>query len=367
MKALPVVLILVLLAACSAPAPTPDAPATEAAIAARIFATLTAAAPPPATPQPITATLSPTPIPPQPTATPSPTSSPAPTITPSPLPSPPPAPTDTPAPAATAGRPEAIVTGQSLNVRAGPGTMHPVIGVLRQGEAVQVTGRDAAGAWLEIRLVDGSSGWVSRSLVRTNPQSDAIAVAESIPTAPAPSPAATRAAPPANARRDLEVAYLNLHYECQRTEWQDRVRVWGYRSFQADLYIKNNSAEPVTPPWSPARWIITDGVNERASELIWEWGHVQTGLYDQPTIAPGQSAGWTFMAFPIERDEWVKAVEFEWQGQRYRVEFDLGPYGNAHNYRDCGDYPPAPWPRTPVPVETAVGPGSPNPGTTPVR
>lgn len=365
MKALPVVLILALLAACSAPAPTPDAPATEAAIAARIFATLTAAAPPPAMPEPITPTLNPTPVPPQTAATLSHTPSPPPTVTPSPLPSPPPTLTDTPAPAATTERAAAVVTGQSLNVRAGPGTVHPVIGVLRQGEAVQVTGRDATGAWLEIRLADGTAGWVGRSLVRTNPQADAIAVAVSIPTAPAP--AATRAAPPASGRQDLEVAYLNLHYECQRTEWQDLVRVWGYRSFQADLYIKNNSSGPVQPPWSPARWIITDGANERVSELIWEWGHVQTGLYDQPSIAPGQSAGWTFMAFPIERDEWVKAVEFEWQGQRYRTEFDLGPYGNAHNYLDCGDYPATTGPRTPVPVDTPVGPGDPGSSLTPVR
>ena len=152
-----------------------------------------------------------------------------------------------------------------------------------------------------------------------------------------------------------------MHYECQMTEWADLVRVWGYRSFQADMFIKNNSGEPVQPPWKPQRWIITDGVNERASDLIWEWGHVQTGLHNQPIIAPGQSAGWTFMAFPIERNEWVTAAEFVWQDQVYRTEFELGPLGNAYNYKDCGEYPPTTGPRVPVPVAPTAGPG-PGPG-----
>jgi len=165
------------------------------------------------------------------------------------------------------------------------------------------------------------------------------------------------------------VVYINLHYECQMTEWVDLVRVWGYRSFQADMFIKNNSSEPVQSPWKPQRWIITDGANERATDLIWEWGHIQAGLYGQPAIAPGQSAGWTFMAFPVERNEWVKAAEFEWQGQVYRTEFDLGPLGNAHNYRDCGEYPPATGPRAPVPVNTPSDPGTDkdSPGPTPER
>lgn len=186
----------------------------------------------------------------------------------------------------------------------------------------------------------------------------ATAPPQTSPPTPKPAaPAPTRAPAAALPKKSLEVVYINLHYECQMTEWVDRVRVWGYSSFQADMFIKNNSSEPVQPPWSPQRWIITDGANERASDLVWEWGHVQPQPNNQPIIAPGQSAGWTFMAFPIERNEWVKAVEFAWQGQVYRTEFDLGPLRNAHNYKDCGEYPPATGPRTPVPVNTPVEPG----------
>lgn len=198
--------------------------------------------------------------------------------------------------------------------------------------------------------------------------------ATSPPTPKPAAPAPTRVPAAVPAKKSLEVVYINLHYECQMTEWADLVRVWGYRSFQADMFIKNNSGEPVQPPWSPQQWIITDGANDRTSDLIWEWGRVQARPYNQPVIAPGQSAGWTFMAFPVERNEWVKAVEFEWQGQVYRTEFDLGPLGNAHNYKDCGEYPPLTGPRTPVPVNTPSEPGAgdeeppaPTPEPTPER
>ena len=112
-------------------------------------------------------------------------------------------------------------------------------------------------------------------------------------------------------------------------------RLWGYRLFQVDMYIKNNSAVPVNPPWKVKRWIITDGNTEGISDLIWEWTQ-QGGFAAQPTIQPGQMAGWTFVAFPIAKNEWLKAAEFVWNDQVYRQEFDLGPYRNAYNYKDCG-------------------------------
>jgi hypothetical protein len=233
---------------------------------------------------------------------------------------------------------------------------HPVIAALKQGQRILAIGRDKQGAWLMIQLLDGSTGWVSRSLVQLSTAAESIAVAANIPTALPPAP--TKPSASGVGRKSLEVEYVNLHYECQMTEWVDRVRVWGYRSFQADMFVANHSQVSVQPPWKPLRWIITDGANERVSDLIWEWGHVQTGLYSQPIIAPGQSAGWTFMAFPIERDEWVKAAEFGWQGQVYRTEFDLGKFGNTYNYTDCGEYPPVTGLRVPVPVDTPVAPGT---------
>lgn len=155
----------------------------------------------------------------------------------------------------------------------------------------------------------------------------------------------------------LFVEFINPHYECQRRELEREPtpgiteRYWGYRSFQADMYIRNTSTVPVESPWQPKRWIVTNGRDEMVNDIMWQWGHVDTGLYNQPMIAPGGTAGWTFVMFPLYQGEWVKAVEFEWNGEIYRQEFDLGPYGNAYNYIDCGpakDWSPQPTP-TPRP------------------
>jgi hypothetical protein len=113
------------------------------------------------------------------------------------------------------------------------------------------------------------------------------------------------------------------------------------------MYIKNNGTEPVEPPWRPSRWIITDGQNDYVNDIMWQWVSRRTGFYKQPTINPGESAGWTFLCFPIERDQWVKAVEFDYKGQHYRQTFDLGPYNNNYNYQDCGN--PAPHTVRPTP------------------
>ena len=90
------------------------------------------------------------------------------------------------------------------------------------------------------------------------------------------------------------------------------------------------------PIWKPTRWIITDGVNEMVNDQMWQWIDRRSGAYAQPAIYPGQSVGWTWIAMPVGRNEWVKAVEYEYKGHLYRKEFDLGPFGNAYNYKLCG-------------------------------
>ena len=54
------------------------------------------------------------------------------------------------------------VKGNSINVRAGPGTSYAIVGRLAGNSEIQVTGRNAAGDWLNI--VD-PPGWVSLDLV----------------------------------------------------------------------------------------------------------------------------------------------------------------------------------------------------------
>jgi len=303
-------------------AQTPD-PTLIAKIAEEaVQATLTAQAklPPEATDTP---TFTPTP---EATATPTP----APTDTPTPQP------TDTPTPAP---QPEAVVTSKSLNVRAGPGTSHPIVTTVKQGDALSVLATNEDSSWLQIQLPDEKTGWVSAKLVDLNDHGQEINVAKDIPTPP---PA------PKSAPRTLQVSFQNPHYECQQREWGSNPPIWGYRSFQVDMYIKNNGTEPVEPPWRPSRWIITDGQNDYVNDIIWQWVSRRTGFYKQPIIHPGESAGWTFLCFPIERNQWVKAVEFDYKGQHYHQTFDLGPYNNNYNYQDCGN--PAPHTVRPTPT-----------------
>lgn len=51
----------------------------------------------------------------------------------------------------------------TLNVRSGPGTAYAVIGQLKVGNQVAITGQDEGNGWLEICCVDGQSGWVIRN------------------------------------------------------------------------------------------------------------------------------------------------------------------------------------------------------------
>ncbi|MBC8254280.1 MAG: SH3 domain-containing protein, partial [Ardenticatenia bacterium] len=93
---------------------------------------------------------------------------PLPTVTPTPTDTPlPPMPTATPAatPSLTPEVPIAVVQSQALNVRAGPGTEHPVVASAERGETLTVVGRNEDASWLEVMLPEGQRGWAAGWLV----------------------------------------------------------------------------------------------------------------------------------------------------------------------------------------------------------
>lgn len=49
---------------------------------------------------------------------------------------------------------------QTANVRSGPDTRFEIVGQLAQGDAVQVTGRDEEGRWLQVVMASGEIGWL---------------------------------------------------------------------------------------------------------------------------------------------------------------------------------------------------------------
>jgi uncharacterized protein YgiM (DUF1202 family) len=50
-----------------------------------------------------------------------------------------------------------VVTVSALNLRQGPSTATQVLGSLREGQTVQVAGRD--GGWVQVATADGATGW----------------------------------------------------------------------------------------------------------------------------------------------------------------------------------------------------------------
>lgn len=136
----------------------------------------------PPTPSPtLTATATFTPTPTH-TPIPTPTSTATPTLTPTS--------TSTPTP-----KPGAVVTFDTLNLWAGPGTDYDKLGSLDKGDELDVTARNSAGDWFEVVAPDGTEGWVLADAVELNIPVDAIPVSTEIPPTPTPVPAPPTSTP----------------------------------------------------------------------------------------------------------------------------------------------------------------------------
>jgi hypothetical protein len=134
----------------------------------------------------------------QPTRTPTKTRTPTPeptdTTTPTKMPTKTATPTKTPTPTETP-TPEVVVKLTSVNVRSGPGTSYPIIGVARQGESLIVLGRNHDGSWFKVELADGSEGWIAASVVDFDFDPEDIPVEQNIPTPPPQEPTAQPGTP----------------------------------------------------------------------------------------------------------------------------------------------------------------------------
>ncbi len=94
------------------------------------------------------------------TALPGTTSTPAPTATATPV-----RPTSNPTATSTPivlGANQVYVTSNGLNVRSGPGVAYAIVRAVRYGTILDVLGQSSGSGWLQVRLSDGATGWVSR-------------------------------------------------------------------------------------------------------------------------------------------------------------------------------------------------------------
>ncbi|MGQ9794372.1 MAG: PKD domain-containing protein [Anaerolineae bacterium] len=95
-----------------------------------------------------------------------------------------------------------ITANTDLNVRSGPGTNYPSLGLLAAGQTAPVTGRNAEGSWWQIAFpgVPGERGWVAGQYVTAENVSNVPVVAPppppQQPTPPLPLPTVVPPPPP---------------------------------------------------------------------------------------------------------------------------------------------------------------------------
>ncbi len=200
-----VLLVVVVVAGCAAPreqaTPTPTRTMVPTFTPTPASSEPVAAVRPGEESQPVAAAPS-TLIPPTPT----PTSTPVP---------PTPTPTNTPTPTPTP-KPEVVVQSQRLNVRAGPSTLHPRIGQVTQGDVLEVVGKNPDNTWWQVRLADGSVGWVYGGLVAAQGAIESVQVAANIPTPPpTPTPRPTPTPLPTPTPKPQYVYNKALLYGCE--------------------------------------------------------------------------------------------------------------------------------------------------------
>ncbi len=88
-----------------------------------------------------------------------------------------------------------VVADSTVNLRGGPGTVYPVVGQLRAGQASDIVGRNASGDWWQVTWDGQGQAWVAGTIVNVLGPIDTVAVAPSIPT-PRPSPTTEPTVPP---------------------------------------------------------------------------------------------------------------------------------------------------------------------------
>ncbi len=114
-----------------------------------------------------------------------------------------------------------------VNVRGGPGTIYPILGLLRAGDTAVVTGRSADNAWWQIIFPanSGSTGWVVNTYVQANGAAGGVPVVAGPPPPPThtpiPAPPTSTPLPSAEISFTADSTQLNQG-QCTRLRWRVR-------------------------------------------------------------------------------------------------------------------------------------------------
>jgi hypothetical protein len=102
------------------------------------------------------------------------------------------------------------------------------------------------------------------------------------------------------------------------------------------MIVTNLGAEPIQPPWKPSAWVVTDGAKEWYSAWNWEWRNQTGTAYPQPSIAPSETKGWTWINYPLAKGEWVKAIEWYYKDKVYHQDLPKPNMSlREYNYVNC--------------------------------
>jgi len=134
-----------------------------------------------------------TPLPPTPTPAVPPTPTPVP---PTPTPETPPTPTPLPPTPTPQPKPVAVVQGDKVNVRKGPGTAYPLAGQVTKGNRLEIVGKNQAGDWWQVCCVNNQQAWIVGRLVQVEGDAGIVKVAANIPPPPPPTAAPRPTATP---------------------------------------------------------------------------------------------------------------------------------------------------------------------------
>jgi len=233
-------------------------------------------------------------------------------------------PTVTPTPTPTQPPVWNAAASEYAILRRGPGTTFDQVGVAAPGVELSIVGRNAAGDWYQLK----NGAWLA-AFILDKKFSD-LPLADKIP------------APPAGAL-DLEVTFSEPHYKCIQSIYSyedvegETHQLWVYRSFEVEMSIRNRNTAPVLPIYKPTRWILSDGVTDSVETASWQPMRSGSAEARQRILYYDDKAQKTWVLASMARDQWVRAVEFEWNGQVYRVDYDFATASNSQNYRDCGE------------------------------
>lgn len=231
------------------------------------------------------------------------TDSPAPTT---PTPSPPDAPTATPQP----GEPSVRIL-RSMNIRQGPGTGYPVVGVGRPGQAFPATGRTPAGDWWRIDF-DGAAAWVYAPLVQaTNAQNLPEIDATPAPAPPGRNPSPANPSPAGTVRvYESAVTLPTYPYERYTSDGYNPAYNWTFQRFDAERFAD----EKPQPQNRTYRLLVLENEYLKVTILpelggrIWQAIHKPTGanlFYQNPVVKPSE---WG----PAEQLGWLALGGLEW-------------------------------------------------------